>query len=57
MSESLELCPFCGSDPDIYSSELHNEGEIYWIRCDNCEIAQHGFYTKEDAIKKWNSRV
>jgi Lar family restriction alleviation protein len=57
MSE-LKSCPFCGSEAEMYVSEIGaKQGDGFWIRCDNCEIEQHGFYSEDEAIERWNRRV
>jgi Lar family restriction alleviation protein len=58
LENELLHCPFCGSEADIYETEYDlNIDERYWVRCDNCDSEQRGFYTKEDAIEKWNTRI
>ena len=54
----IKSCPFCNGEPEIYVSEIGAEqGDGYWIRCDNCDIDQHGFYTEKEAIHRWNTRI
>lgn len=56
MSE-LKRCPFCGGEAEILE---HDNGWAIWhcIMCKNCKASQEWRkgYTKEEAIKAWNTR-
>ena len=51
VDKELKPCPFCGGEAWIY------EGNIYWVKCEDCGVEQVWSGTKEKAIKKWNTRT
>ena len=55
---NLLPCPFCGSDPDIYSYRRH--GPWYRIYCagDNCRmrVATLTYRDLDLAVADWNQR-
>lgn len=70
----IDKCPFCGSrgilcdngyekpiiDPETgaYIDMDISDGDIFWIECQKCGIAQTGGYdSPEEAIQEWNKRV
>lgn len=56
MSE-LKSCPFCGREPRTGKAdyvEEHNSWLPEFVECPKCKI---GFYLKEGAIKRWNTRT
>ena len=56
-SDRLLSCPFCGGEAEILE---HDNGWAIWhcIMCKNCKASQEWRkgYTKEEAIKAWNTR-
>jgi len=53
MSEELKRCPFCGSP-----AELIRGDDDYCAECSNdkCRADRPGWWTKEEAIRVWNTR-
>ena len=54
----LRPCPFCGKTPAygkwrIAMTECH----IYTVHCEMCNFNIGWFDDKEEALKKWNTRV
>lgn len=60
--EALERCPFCGGEAILLEddvSEYPADGKVYHVTClVSCSIAPgvYGQETREDAIRKWNTR-
>lgn len=60
--EALLPCPFCGGDAVLLEddvSEYPTDGKVYHVTClDSCLVAPgvYGQTSKDDAIKKWNTR-
>lgn len=63
MSEKKLLsCPFCGGEATIHCNKVLSKGEykrIYGVMCKKpyCCYIPPKYYTKEEAIEKWNTRV
>ena len=53
LNDELKPCPFCGKEPKINQSEFSHR---YWVACEDCCCLNKVFYTKDEAIKAWNSR-
>ena len=52
---SSKRCPFCGSQPEIFRSPLHEER--YAVRCSKCAcVIFYEFDTVDEAYRLWNSR-
>ncbi len=65
--EKLKSCPCCGSNPEMYGSEITGSFGIYCTN-DVCGINIYDMYTvkkgdyatmrtKENATKAWNTRA
>ena len=50
--KELKPCPFCGST-DIW---IMND-PYFWCWCIGCGVETLTYYTKEELIKAWNTRV
>jgi len=63
--ETLKLCPFCGSEPEVLMiGNDYTKNRKVIIRCNGCRIERidaairqnHG-WLRGKAIKHWNKRV
>ena len=50
--KGLKPCPFCGST-DI---RIMNN-PYFWCWCNGCGVETMTYYTEEELIKVWNTRV
>jgi hypothetical protein len=48
----LKPCPFCG-----HEVEIENEGDNWYVWCDNCDFAIEGFMSASHAKDRWNRRT
>ena len=58
--EKLKLCPFCDGEAEIVETlqmESSKNKMAFWSICKNCKAASCFQYTKEEAIKAWNTRA
>ena len=56
MSKELKHCPFCGGEGLENQSTYPSKPTRYYIMCSNCGANSEFQYSKQDAIKSWNSR-
>jgi Lar family restriction alleviation protein len=61
-TQELKPCPFCGEDP-VYLTDFENDDGnspvVHHVSCGLCYV-QPGIYgeeSKEEAFRKWNTRV
>ena len=60
VNEKLKPCPFCGTNPSVYS--LQFEPDTYVVECNNfttkcpMKACTYGRNSREEAIKVWNTR-
>ena len=47
-------CPFCGSE-DLELDNLVDADDFY-VSCRKCQVQQIANYTKEEAVRRWNTR-
>ena len=50
-----ESCPFCGTKSSDIQIKHYQDG-LNKIYCPNCHATFEGFYSKQEAINKWNMR-
>lgn len=56
MSEELKPCPFCGNSEDLTVTRINNSTGYRRIECKKCDYNRYIYGTKQDAIRKWNTR-
>jgi len=52
---ALLPCPFCGSE--ILLLENLTDADDFYVHCQSCKVQQIANYTRDEAIRRWNSRV
>lgn len=50
----LKPCPFCGS-PRVLGFKLYGGG--WYVTCDNCGNETSSWGTREEAVRRWNTRA
>ncbi len=56
MIKLMKPCPFCGSNPRIYTFD-HGDGVPAWnIECRHCALDMGHFESIEELINVWNTR-
>lgn len=55
-TDSLETCPFCGSQ-QIEITEWDENVHAFWVSCDTCGATGPNGITEAEAIERWNKRV
>lgn len=54
----LRPCPFCGKTPAYGRVRFGMEKDFrFTVHCANCSFNIGWFEEKEEALKKWNTRV
>ena len=57
MSEpKLKPCPFCGGEAKLINI-LNYYGDIYWVKCEECNAETPSDFEKDEAIAAWNRRA
>lgn len=51
----LKPCPFCGGKASIM--RYHHISNASYCYCKSCKVKMPNSLTKEEAIKKWNTRT
>lgn len=55
--DKVEKCPFCGNDPVIESAIFGRmKTRLYTVQCEHCVFNLGMEDSKEEAVKKWNTR-
>ena len=57
MIETLEPCPFCGSEAEMITAESMNGGYLFGIMCNDCLSRGDVYDTEAEAIAAWNARA
>jgi len=56
-TDSLLPCPFCGSNPQVYSEEKHDGCKMFEVLCDNPDCyGSTAIGEKDNVVKSWNNR-
>ena len=53
MEQNIKTCPFCGSTSEV----RHHVGSTYDIKCTVCWARSGLYYSEQEAIDAWNTRV
>lgn len=61
LSNEIKNCPWCGKQPFIHFMYVDTLNEQWVVSCENelCPAqptVENVYYTKEEAIKAWNTR-
>ena len=57
MSEQkLKPCPFCGGEAKLKIIPKYY-GDIYWVKCEECNAETPSDFEKDEAIEAWNRRA
>lgn len=51
----LEPCPFCGGEAKITQACVMQP--LFCVHCVDCDTSGGHYFTEEDAIEAWNTRV
>jgi len=55
--EELKPCPFCGGKAELFNYlSNHLSKERFWIACIACTADVPSTESKEDILKRWNTR-
>lgn len=63
MNKTIELllCPFCGGKAVIYFDEHYidyqKKKQVYSVQCTHCDVSTALYFSRENAINSWNTRV
>lgn len=52
----MKPCPFCGAKAFV-DMIMTSQFTMWYVRCSNCLSSTAPKYTKEVALKQWNTRV
>ncbi len=64
--EKLLPCPFCGGrsvlifdfsrKQNVTDGETWQKTKVWWIKCDDCQVSQWRFKSRQEAVEEWNTR-